>query len=177
VPTPAVAARPELLDVTWHDGDRPQPPTGPDAFALEAHGAPGWALVAAATGPSPADDDARIRYRLGGAHGPAGSFLGSSPYVLSVRAYPPAELRDELVRWLEEEHSERMRRIGGAAWHLWYASTTGRPCVLNLWGLASPGQIETPAWAEGNATEWTRRLQPALAGRDRRVYRLVAGPA
>ena len=66
-----------------------------------------------------------------------------------------------------------MRRIGGAEWYLGYVSTTGRYCQLNLWGLASPGQIDTPAWAEGNNTDWSRRQQPALVGRDRLAYRLV----
>jgi hypothetical protein len=170
-------ARPDELDVTWNGGDLPRPSPRAGVLVFEAHGAPGWLSLAAAEGPAPAGDDATIRYRLRQADGPAGSFLGSSPAILSVRVYPPEPLRDDMIRWVEQEHSDRMRRIGGAHWYLGYLATTGRYCQLNLWGLDAPEQIDTPGWAEGNATDWSRRQQPALAGRDRLVYRLVTAAA
>jgi hypothetical protein len=168
-----VPARPQLLDATWHDGDQAPPVPSPGSLVFVAHGAPGWVRFAAAAGPAPSEDSSTVRYALRQADGPGGSFLGSTPAILSVRVYPPVDLRDDMIRWIEEEHSDRMRRIGGAAWYLGYLSTTGRYCQLNVWGLSSPAQIDTPEWAEGNATEWSKRQQPALAGRDRLVYRVM----
>ena len=94
-------AKPEMLDVTWHAGDGPLPAPEPGVLVFEAHGTPGWARFAEAGGPPPAGNDATIRYRLRQADGAAGTFLGSSPAILSVRVYPPDSLRDDMIRWIE----------------------------------------------------------------------------
>jgi hypothetical protein len=115
-------------------------------------------------------------YRLRQADGPAGAFLGSTPYILSVRTFAPEAWRDEMRAWLTDEHSDRLRRIGGAEWYLGYEAAAEPFAFLNLWGLPTAETVDQPAWREAMATAWTQRLQPAMARRERAVYRVQRHP-
>lgn len=97
-----------------------------------------------------------------------------SPYVLSVRLHvPDPSQREDVRRWLDEEHSERQLSVDGAYWYGGYESLPDAQdfVFLNLWGLESPEVIDAPEWAVARDTPWRERLlESAIVHTDRAMY-------
>ena len=98
---------------------------------------------------------------------------GETPYMLVTRTYPPDEMREEFVRWLEVEHSQVQLNVPGNNWYLGYEETEGRRSLMNFWGLDGPDVPESDAWDRMRLTDWRERMVPAMAGMDRGIYRTV----
>ena len=98
--------------------------------------------------------------------------LDESPFLLAVRLFVPEAGREDVRRWLDEEHSAAQLRVPGTHWYLGYEAADGHS-FLNLWGLEDPSVIDTPAWAEARDTAWRSRLLPFFERQDRAVYRAV----
>jgi len=97
--------------------------------------------------------------------------FGNAPYLLAVRLYVPESYRDEVRRWLDEEHIAQQLGVSGAFWYQGYEASSGRFAFLNLWGLRDPGVIQTPEWTAARDSAWRQRLLPAFHETDRAVYR------
>lgn len=100
--------------------------------------------------------------------------LDGSPVLLAVRLFVPQAGRDEVRRWLDEEHSVFQLRVPGARWYLGYEEAGNDHSFLNLWGLDDPSVIDSPAWAEARDTPWRSSLLKHFERQDRAVYRPVS---
>lgn len=99
--------------------------------------------------------------------------LDGSPVLLAVRLFVPEAGREEVRRWLDEEHSAFQLRVDGARWYLGYEEVGGDHSFLNLWGLDDASVIDSPAWSEARDTPWRTRLLHYFERQDRGVYRPV----
>ncbi len=130
---------------------------------------PTWLHAAGARG---VDGVESARYRLRVARASRGSGdLFEAPYILSVRLFVPEQWRADVRAWLDEEHYGAHLKLRGCSWYHGYESLDGPFNFLNLWGLDSPGVIDTPEWAAARDTPWRGRLLPAFARTGRAVYR------
>lgn len=96
-----------------------------------------------------------------------------SPFLLAVRLFVPEAGRDEVRRWLDEEHSAFQLSVPGTHWYLGYEEVGEDHSFLNLWGLADASVIDTAAWADARNTPWRTRLLSSFERQDRAVYRPV----
>jgi hypothetical protein len=103
--------------------------------------------------------------------------LDGSPFLLAVRLHVPERLRDEMRRWLDEEHSRLQLTVDGTQWFAGYEEVGERHSFLNLWGLRDPEVAESEAWKQARDTPWLERLLAAVAGQERAVYRPIRPPA
>jgi hypothetical protein len=103
--------------------------------------------------------------------------LDGSPVLLAVRLFVPEAGRDEVRRWLDEEHSAFQLRVPGVRWYLGYEEIGSGHSFLNLWGLDDQSVIESPAWAEARDTPWRSNLLNHFERQDRAVYRPVSPTA
>jgi hypothetical protein len=168
------AGRPDL-HIRWAPPGSPPdasdlPADGPVA-AFESLDGSGFAIVRSVAGGGELPGET-VTYRHRYAEPPdcAGVF-GDAPYLLSVRLYAPEEYRDDVRRWLDEEHAARQLSVSGTYWYDGYEARGDSFAFLNLWGLRDPGVIETPEWAAMRDTPWRERLMPGMGRMDRAVYR------
>ena len=103
--------------------------------------------------------------------------LDGSPVLLAVRLVVADVGRDEVRRWLDEEHSAFQLRVPGTRWYLGYEEVGNNHSFLNLWGLDDPSVIDSPAWAEARDTPWRSSLLKYFERQDRAVYRPVSSIA
>ncbi len=150
-------------------------------FVQESHGTGALAISEVDSAGSLGDAEGE---RRGGEFGlrtvyPPGSAasIEDTPHLLVVRIFVPEGDRDEVRRWLDEEHCAFQLRVPGANWYLGYEQVGTEHSFLNLWELDDPAVIDAPAWAEARDTPWRSRLLQSFERQDRAVYRPIRSRA
>jgi hypothetical protein len=160
------------LSATWTDGAS----DAATAFSYErVTGGPGSLVLS--EHPLPERPDARDgigqgAFRLRRVDGGEEGDPTPAPYLLAVRLFVRDEARDEVRRWLDEEHVDLALAVAGAQWYAGYDDVDGSS-YLNLWGIDDPALIESGAWIEARDTPWRLRLNASIPNQDRAVYRLA----
>jgi hypothetical protein len=99
--------------------------------------------------------------------------LSQLSYLLAVHQQVAEPYREEVRRWLDEEHSAAQLGVEGTHWYLGYEGIDEPQYFLNLWGLADPSIIETKEWAAARDTPWRARIQAEMKQVNRATYRPV----
>src|SRR3990170_1167220 len=153
---------PGTLAATWLFADPETPAEEVQSRALAAVPGPGTLAFEQVTGgrgalligtnglvePAEAWRESRAgRFAIRSAYPPgADIILDRSPFLLAVRLSVPEIDREEVRRWLDQEHSRSQLGVAGTHWYLGYEEVGADHTFLNLWGLAAPQIIETEAW-------------------------------
>jgi hypothetical protein len=115
----------------------------------------------------------RNEYELLSARGRSGA--PEAPYLLMVRLETAPEHEEELNRWYEEEHIDRLFAVPGCLSARRYRATQGSPRYLALYELTAPDVPDSAAWHEAADTEWTLRMRPLFQNYGRSLGRRLQG--